>query len=90
MISLQKLKEAMYLGELGEQIVLKSPKAFSAIRYLGNEAAGADEYYSKKMLREREARKNYRKTRKNAADANDLFMLDIMREEMKNGDSRLL
>ncbi len=79
----------MYLGELGEQIVLKSRKAFSAIRYLGNEAAAAEEYYRKKALREREARKKYRKTRKKAADVNELFMLDILREEMKNGDSRL-
>ena len=27
-ISLQKLSEAMQLGKLGEQIVLKSPQAF--------------------------------------------------------------
>lgn len=30
-ISLEKLSEAMRLGKLGEQIVLKSPKAFDQI-----------------------------------------------------------
>ena len=30
-ISIQKLEEAMYLGKLGEQIVLKSPRAFERI-----------------------------------------------------------
>lgn len=38
-ISLQKLSNAMRLGKLGEQIVLKSEKAFSKIEYQGNELA---------------------------------------------------
>ena len=32
-ISLEKLSEAMRLGKLGEQIVLKSPKAFETIYF---------------------------------------------------------
>lgn len=32
-ISLEKLSEAMWLGKLGEQIVLKSPKAFETIYF---------------------------------------------------------
>lgn len=88
-ISLQKLKEAMHLGRLGEQVVLKSRRAFLAIQYLGNEAVAAEEYYMKKMLREREARREYRRTRNRIADVNELFMIDIMREGMKNGDTRL-
>lgn len=88
-ISLQKLSQAMRLGKLGEQIVLKSPKAFHQIKFLGYEPAEADEYYLKKSEREREARKEYRSSKKEAANINDLFMLDIMREGMKNGDARL-
>ena len=34
-ISLKKLSEAMRLGKLGEQIVLKSEKAFDHIRFVG-------------------------------------------------------
>lgn len=88
-ISLQKLSEAMYLGRLGEQVVLKSPKAFSSIQYLGYEYAMRDEYYIKKMNRDREARRAYRKNKKSQADIHDIYILDIMREGMKNGDPRL-
>lgn len=88
-ISLQKLAQAMRLGKLGEQIVLKSPKAFAQIQFAGYENADAEEYYIKKNEREREARRQYRHNKKEQADVNELFILDIMREEIKNGDARL-
>ena len=79
----------MRLGKLGEQIVLKSPKAFERIEFIGYEDVDAGEYYSKKREREREARKEYLRSKKTMADVKDLFILDIMREEIKNGDARL-
>lgn len=88
-ISLQKLAQAMRLGKLGEQIVLKSQKAFAQIQFAGYENADAEEYYIKKNEREREARRQYRHNKKEKADVNELFILDIMREEIKNGDARL-
>ena len=88
-ISLEKLSEAMRLGKLGEQIVLKSPKAFESIRFQDYENVDAETYYIKKAEREREARREYRKRKKESADIHELFMLDIMREGMKNGDTRL-
>ena len=48
-ISLQKLAQAMRLGKLGEQIVLKSQKAFAQIQFAGYENADAEEYYIKRM-----------------------------------------
>ncbi|MBR3508347.1 MAG: DUF3990 domain-containing protein [Lachnospiraceae bacterium] len=89
-ISLSKLSEAMKLGKLGEQIVLKSEKSFECIHFLGVEAADAETYFEKKATRDREARKAYRSTKKAADGINELYMLDIMREEIKNGDPRLL
>lgn len=88
-ISLEKLSEAMRLRKLGEQIVLKSPKAFESIRFQDYENVDAETYYIKKAEREREARREYRKRKKESADIHELFMLDIMREGMKNGDTRL-
>lgn len=88
-ISLQKLSEAMRLGKLGEQIVLKSEKAFEMIQFLTYEIVPAEQYYVKKMEREREARREYRKKKKQKETINELFILDIMREGMKNGDARL-
>lgn len=87
-ISLQKLSEAMQLGKLGEQIVLKSKKAFSKIQYLGSEGVEAEEYYNKKKLRDREARREYRRT-KSSSMIQELYMIDIMREGMTHGDTRL-
>lgn len=88
-ISLQKLSEAMRLGKLGEQIVLKSQKAFEQIKFIGYEDVDAGEYFNKKREREREARQEYRRSKTVTVDVNDLFILDIMREEIKNGDARL-
>ena len=89
LISFQKLSEAMRLGKLGEQIVLKSEKAFQQLKFIGYEVADAEEYYIKKNEREREARKEYRRNKKGNANINDLFMIDIMREGIQNGDARL-
>ena len=88
-ISLGKLSEAMRLGKLGEQIVLRSEASFSRIRFIGAEPADAETYYEKKMIRDREARRAYRKTRQSSDEINELYMLDIMREGMTHGDPRL-
>ena len=88
-ISLKKLSEAMRLGKLGEQIVLKNEKAFEHIRFVGAEPADAETYYEKKALRDREARRAYRSTRQVSNALNELYMIDIMREGIENGDPRL-
>lgn len=88
-ISLEKLSEAMRLGKLGEQIVLKSRKAFEQLIYIKSESVECEVYYTKKADRDRKARKEYREGKKKKADYNDLFMIDIMREGIKNGDARL-
>ena len=88
-ISLQQLDKAMHLGKLGEQVVLKSQKAFEQIRFIDSVPADAEEYFAKKMLRDKQARQEYRQSKREQADINDLYMLDIMREGMKNGDARL-
>ena len=88
-ISLKKLSEAMRLGKLGEQIVLKSEKAFEHIHFVGAETADAETYYEKKALRDREARRAYRSTRQTSNSLDELYMIDIMREGIENGDPRL-
>lgn len=89
-ISLKKLSEAMRLGKLGEQIVLKSQTAFAHIRFIGAEPAAADIYYERKTIRDREARRAYRSARRSSDGLAELYMIDIMREEIENGDPRLL
>ena len=88
-ISVRKLSEAMHLGKHGEQIVLRSGRSFDRIRFLDAEPVPAQVYYEKKAARDREARRQYRQTRHGADGINDVFMLDIMREGIRNGDPRL-
>jgi hypothetical protein len=85
-ISFAKLSEAMHLGKLGEQTVLKSERAFEQIRFIGAETADAKLYYEKKTTRDREARRAYRATRKVTDRISELYMIDIMREGIENGD----
>ena len=88
-ISLEKLSEAMRLGKLGEQIVLKSEKAFEQIKYVRSEIVDREIYYVRKNEREREARKEYRMSKLQKDTINQLYMIDIMREGMENDDVRL-
>ena len=88
-ISLAKLSEAMRLGKLGEQIVFKSKKAFKHIHFVDAVSAQASEYYEKKTTRDKEARLAYRSSKHSPDGINELFMLDIMREGIRNGDPRL-
>lgn len=86
-ISLKQLGSAMKLGKLGEQFVLKSPKAFEAIRFIDYTVADNTVYYAKRKARDDEARAAYMKELE-MDDINGIFMRDIIREESK-ADARL-
>lgn len=88
-ISLSQLKQAMHLGALGEQVVPKSKKAFEQIEYQGNIPAKAAVYAEQALARDRDARLMYRKLVRESSFAGDLYMLDIIREEMTADDPRL-
>ena len=88
-ISLQKLKKSMYLGELGEQIMIKSELAFSRLSYIEAFEADAFTYFEKKQDRDKRARKQYREKNSDTDVVNEIYMLDIMREEIKSDDPRL-
>ena len=88
-ISYKQLSEAMHLGKLGEQVVLISEKAFQNLKYISCSPANPLIYYAKKKERDREARKEYRKAKFNDNLENELFIIDIIREEMTGNDLRL-
>ena len=88
-ISYRQLNRAMYLGKLGQQFVLKSKKAFQQIEFTGYELATSEEWYRKKMLRDRTARREYFDVERNKRQKGDLYMIQIMDEEMKSDDLRL-
>ena len=89
-ISLRQLSRAMRLGSLGEQFVLKSRKAFDALNFISSEPADGEIYFAKRSNRDKQARDQYlRRERGSERRMDDMFMLDILREEMKRGDARL-
>lgn len=88
-ISYRQLNHAMHLGKLGQQFVLKSKKAFDRIRFIGYEVADRELWYSKKMMRDRSARNEYFNVERYKRQRGDLYITQIMDEEMKADDPRL-
>ena len=87
-IPVRKLSQAMELGQLGKQVVIVSELAFSKLRFDGFETADRLEYFTKRKARDEKAREDYLKgTRKSSTLADDVFVVDIMRKGLKDGDS---
>lgn len=87
-ISLDQLSEAMRLGELGQQIVLISPLAFSRLEFVGYEVAKACIWHVRRNERDMNAREAYRRQSIDVS-LDGLFMRDIIRQEVSNDDPRL-
>ena len=88
-ISYRQLSAALKLGNLGEQIVLKSQKAFNAIRFVDAEMAFAQEWFFKKNKRENDAKNEYFSNTKMERQKGDLYINQIIDEEMEANDERL-
>ncbi len=55
-ITVAQLERAMRLGRLGEQVVLKSEKAFAALRFVSAEPAPWETWYARRRRRDLDAR----------------------------------
>ncbi len=89
-LPLRSLNRALQLGKLGLQTVLVSPKAFGQIRFVDATPVDKNIYYPKFVARDTSARLTYReKIAKSRSYVDDIFVLDILREEMKNDDPRI-
>ena len=79
-ISLQKLEDAMRLGDLGNQIVLISPKAFKQIKFKKAIIAQHDVFYTLRKKRDDCARKLYLEKRNDLSIIkNEIYIIDILR-----------
>ncbi len=88
-ISYRQLNNAMHLRKLGQQFVLKSLKAFSLIKFTGYEIAEHTEWFDKKNKRDKSARREYFSTERNKRQRGDLYIMQIIDEEMTADDIRL-
>ena len=87
-IPLGQLSHAMRLGKLGEQFVLKSPKAFESIKFVSYKSADNTVYYARRKVRDDEARAGFF-AELEKEDIDGLYMRAIIREEVKADDPRL-
>lgn len=89
-ISVSHLSRATRLGKLGIQYVLVSQKAFDALRFVQADPVENSVYYPLHMVRDTKARKAYRSSKANLTiDTNDIYLLDILRGGIEDGDPRL-
>lgn len=86
-ITVEQLALAMRLGNLGEQIVIKSKFAFSKLKYEGFDTAEKDKYYVLRKARNDGANQQYLKMLEEESDG--LYIQDIIRGGIKNDDPRI-
>ena len=84
-LSLADLSEAMRLGKLGEQVVLKSKKAFDSLTFVEAVKALRQEYFAKYKTRDEEARAQYRQIATKPVAEDETYVIDIIRNNWKNG-----
>ncbi len=89
-LSLRSLYKALRLGQLGQQIVLVSEIAFEKLSFLEAVPVDGSIYYPKFYARDLNARKAYRDAIYGEENImNEIYVLDIIRQEMKNDDPRI-
>lgn len=88
-ISQSVLSSAMRLGKLGKQIVLKSEKAFRNIQFQQAIPAEATIWLPQKRERDSRARRDYFASRKVPWKKGEIYMMQILEEEMEADDARL-
>lgn len=88
-ISLEQLSRSMHLGKLGEQVVMKSAAAFGRIHFEDAEAVDSGDYYARRIARDRQAREDYYKIQSEPPSADAVYMIDIIRQNWQNDDTRL-
>ena len=87
-ISFSQLSYAMHLGALGEQVVLKSEKAFGKIQFIGFEEVNSSKYFVRRKARDDAARQAFHDELERVY-FDELYIRDIIREEVKPDDPRL-
>lgn len=86
-ISVAQLSKALMLGNLGEQVVIKSEKAIARLKFEGYEIADSEIYLEKREKRNKVAEDEYFKIA--SSHDRNLYTSDILREDIKNDDPRI-
>ena len=79
-----QLQQALKLGAVGEQIVIKSQRAAAALEFQGYEVVDWKEYYMKRLQRDQALRNMYQELRQKP-DVSGRYMKDIVRDRNSSG-----
>ena len=85
-ISIRTLEKALLLGNLGDQVVLISKRAFERIIFKGYYRAYSARYYPSKEMRDTKAREEYRDLRLKPWSKGEIYLMQIIDREMKRDD----
>lgn len=88
-LSMDHLNEAMHLGRLGEQTVIKSERAYEALVFMSAEPVDKSVYLPKRMVRDHKAREDFQTVKAHVDYSKGIFMADILREKWNNDDPHL-
>ena len=86
-ITVEQLASAMKLGKLGEQIVLKSRLAFERNQFVDFAVSDSSKYLPARKARAMQAETDFRRI--SESDSDGLYMIDIIRGQVKNDDPRI-
>lgn len=79
-ITLLQLERAMRLGNLGQQVVIKSAQAFEQLHFREATAARARDWHDKRMSRDESARVEYKRlASETRVEQGDIFAIDLVR-----------
>lgn len=90
-IPLEALERAMRLGKLGEQVCLKSSRAFNLLQFIEPILVNGTVYFAKRMTRDNQAREQYQRllVEPQQTDKDAVFIIDIIRQHWTNDNARL-
>lgn len=88
-ISFNTLRNAMMLGRMGEQIVLKSPKAFEQLEFNEGIYVDSKTWFPKKEVRDKKVRNDYYELKQKPWKKGEIYMMQILDMEIKKDDARL-
>ena len=87
-ITVEQLSAALRLGKLGEQVVVKSEKAFARLKFAGYTVADHTVYYPRRKARNDVAESEYLRIQ-STGDFKGLYMNVILSEHIGDDDARI-
>ncbi|MEE1292059.1 MAG: DUF3990 domain-containing protein, partial [Acutalibacteraceae bacterium] len=80
-LSLEALERAMYLGDLGIQVVLKSETVFHQLQFLSADPVEGPLYYQRRLNRDQTAREQFDVIQREQ-EHKGIYLIDLLRGEV--------